>query len=521
MRNKVVSNSSYVFSPELDTQMRELKIDPLLTQVTLDALNKGKFKDEPIHAETIPGIDGKTVIVLADGCSVSVNLGIAQARFDSYGIEIDLNQFAVVDEEGYAEFSFNDLTDIGEELLPYVAYGMLNGGSASSYVDMHKNSKGYPGLFNLFHTQLENASKNKDTPKGLTEAYINPDGSKGFEMIELKIRALLIRALRYIDTHKGVSPKEVLNMFQMDSVLNHTFIQNRFAEYQNSPILKDLLMKLGHIKLKDVVFTASQPLLAAFTSGKSPAQVFTKAKGKKYGLVPMPRGHGHSFEVLKSVLTKLYNSGVRYYYLGNIDNMANTYDPATVAALALTGKNAAFDFSFKTKADVKGGVLIIDQHGRYTCGEIGVSVKEKLIHELEAKGHPVLFNCATGLFDLEWIITNFDKIISELPMRVSVQTKDTGTYTQVEQLIWDVIALMPDPLIVAVSKDERFLAAKMFLELLMTSGIELDNPAYPKEEQVIAKHLSAGLHKLLVNEYGMTLKNGKWEPISLESLGLD
>jgi len=519
MRNKVVADSGFVFSPELDAKMKSVNIDPSLTKRTIDAFNAGKYDGyEPIEAKEIPGIDGESVIEIKEGSNIIVGLATAQALFDSKGINIELRDFAEIDEAGNAIFSFDALTKIGNELFPYVGYGMLNGGSASSYVDKKKNSGGYPALYELYRNQIESASTYNEIPKGLTEAYINPDGSKGFDIMEIKIRALLIRALQYMRTHEGTTSQDVVKMFQMDSVLNHEIIQSKLEEYQNSPLLKDLLEALGDVSLKDIFLTGSQPLLAAITAGGRPADVFTTATGKKHGLIPMPRGHGHNFEVLKDVFTSLYKSGVRYYYLGNIDNMANMYDPASVAALAITGKNGAFDFSFKTKADVKGGVLIKDQFGKYNCGDIGVAVKEEKIKELDEKGHPILFNCATGVFDLEWIITNIDNIADNLPMRVSVQKKDAGTYVQAEQVTWEVIGMMANPMFIAVNKDARFLAAKMYTELLMTSGIGLDNANYPEEYRELATQLNQGLHSVLVKDYGMMLKDGKWQPLSIENL---
>ena len=87
MRNKVIANSSYVFSPELDAKMKDVNIDPGLTKRTIDALNAGKYDGyQAIEAKEIPGIDGESVIKLEPGCSLKVNLSNAQAMFDAKGI---------------------------------------------------------------------------------------------------------------------------------------------------------------------------------------------------------------------------------------------------------------------------------------------------------------------------------------------------------------------------------------------------------------------------------------------------
>ena len=77
-------------------------------------------------------------------------------------------------------------------LSPYFAFGVLNGGSASSYFDRKKNQGFSPELFDLFHSEFESlAHEFAKLPKALCPAFLKADGSYGPTFIGLKLRALL------------------------------------------------------------------------------------------------------------------------------------------------------------------------------------------------------------------------------------------------------------------------------------------------------------------------------------------
>jgi hypothetical protein len=109
-------------------------------------------------------------------------------------------------------------------------------------------------------------------------------------------------------------------------------------------------------------------------------------------------------------------------------------------------------------------------------------------------------------------------------MRFSDQDKDAGLYSQGEQVTWEVIGLLDDILIFAINKYERFLAAKLLMENLMTSGTKINDPGYPSAEDEskdlhsIAAKLNTGLEKKLKNTYGLKLVKGQWMPQTLEEL---
>ena len=357
----------------------------------------------------------------------------------------------------------------------------------------------------------------RDKAKGITPAFSNPDGSPGPSFLELRMRNIL---LTISENREPAQTAMSSPMFQMTSILNDDQISAVYDEYRDSPLLKDLIKKTG----VDVTRAATgvQPLLAALTPGEEgfPRKIFSRAWGKENSPLPFPGGHGQNFAVMKEVYKKLEKEGKLFAYLGNVDNMANTPDPAGIAILALSGAPAAFDFSFRTPVDIKGGILI-EEKGKLNCIDIGAAVPKEWVLDQESRGKKILFNCATGLFNLEYLNSNIDRIIGNLPLRVVEQDKDPGKYAQTEQITWEVMGMLEDFLVYGVEKTDRFLAAKLLMENLMTSGTALDNPDYPGKKEngglyAMAQTMNRGLVDLLENRFGMELRNGKWVPADIK-----
>jgi hypothetical protein len=354
---------------------------------------------------------------------------------------------------------------------------------------------------------------------------VHPDGSPGPSYVELKMRSLLIEELRYRKV-TGTQDPGLAPMFQMTSVNNDDEVSAAYTAFRQSPLLKDLIEQTGVDVTK--VLTGVQPMIAAFTHERDgkPKDLFTRAFGDEGRILPLPGGHGQNFEVLGPVYGELHGRGKRFVVLGNVDNLGNTIDPVEIALLALSGKQAAFDFAFKTPVDVKGGILVVDQRGRLDCADIGPAISPEEVLQAEATGVPILFNCATGIFDLSYLTENLDSIVEELPMRWSNQIKDAGAYSQAEQVTWEIIGMLDDFYVFGVDKYRRFLAAKLLVEGLMTSGIGLDSPDYPtdndpaKDLKQVASKLHAGLKRLLVEVYGMRLEGQRWEPVETRELPL-
>ncbi len=475
----------------------------------MEDLNSGKFSDAPATAvASVPGIDHPSIIDRRDRKTYRFPGVTARERFESLRLPFSCESVSRV-EGAELEFTVEQLEKIGIYLYPKTAYGLLNGGSASSYADTKKNRTLDPAAFQrheAFFKELSGLCAGR--PKGVTPAYINPDGSPGYSFLLMKLRMILLHRQRYQRLTDKASD-QLLPVFQMTSVHTDPAIQEALEQYRGSAELKDLSDSLGGTPVE--VLTGIQTMLAAIThsSEGNPRRIFDRAYGNQHTGIAMPGGHGQNFEVLAPIYRQLYQQGIRYIWIGNIDNMGYTVDPVSLAIFALTGAEAAFEESFRTPIDVKGGILVQDQNGHLNCADIGPVISTEEMLAFEKQGKPVLFNCGIGLFDLEKLITRLNEIPWKLPLRVTDQDKDAGRYAQAEQITWEVIGLLDTPVFFAVNKSRRFIAAKMLLENLMTSLV--DEKA-ADAASLVTRELHSGLEDLLRSEYGMILDGRKWKP---------
>ncbi len=496
------------------------EIDRSLTFSILDKYNSGKLKTDQYNEDMeIPDIDNSTII---DRKGIETFF-IPEKTF-THNFKILLPGYSLHtfgrSTGGNRLLTKTELESIGVLLYPQTVFGILNGGSATSYIDRKKNKLFNPELFKLHEDIFNKLSRlSQGKAKGITPAFIQVNGDPGPTFMELKLRALLIQALRY-QILTDTKDKVLYPFFQMTSTYNNSQILKELEKYRKSPVLSDLILKTG-IDITQAK-TGIQPLIAAFKSleDNKPLEIFTTAWGRSNALLPLPGGHGQNFSVLKDIYKELFASGKRFAYLGNIDNLGSTVDPVSIAILALTGKQAAFDFSYKTSVDVKGGILIRDKTGKLNCVDMGPAISPERVKENEASGKAVLFNCATGLFNLEYLVEHIDTIIDQLPVRFSNQDKDAGEYSQAEQITWEVMGLMDDFIVFAVDKYRRFLAAKILMEGILTSGIA---PAALKTSalKTTVDNLQRGLATVLEHEYGFLKRNGIWTPKPVEQLVLE
>jgi UDP-N-acetylglucosamine pyrophosphorylase len=407
----------------------------------------------------------------------------------------------------YWEADRSALREIGIRLYPRVAYGVLNGGSATTYGDRKKNRSLDPASFSAFEHDFESlAQELHDKPKGVTCAYVEADGSPGPSFLLLKLRSLLIHAMEYRRL-TGDRERPVLPFFQMTSMATDRALRQAYEEYREHPLLADLIGPAGIDPTK--AEGAVQGFIAALShsSEGSERRIFDRAYGKSDTGLAMPGGHGENFRVLSEVYASLRERGYRWIYIGNVDNSGYTIDPAAVAITALRDAQGAMEFSWRTALDVKGGVLVENPEGVLSVADIGQAIRPEDLAEQEASGGTALFNCATGLFDLEYLVPRLESIADKLPIRVSDQDKEAGRYAQAEQTTWEVLGLLDRPQILAVAKERRFIAAKMLMETLLAGplGARIDtDPAVPLAIRETAARLRNGLYYLLENEYGFS-----------------
>jgi hypothetical protein len=497
-------------SEALRRDMESKNIDVELTLSILKDYNEGRYDDvKPVKASGVPAIDNRTVISMDKGLVYSCPASQARETLASLGLPMPA---AAQDCGSELRFSPAALAELGERLYPRTAYGILNGGSATSYADRKKNLAFGEEVFAALETAFqEMAGLCEGRAKGLTPAYINPDGTPGASFLLLKLRARLLAAQAYRRRY-GPSDLPVLPLFQMSSVGTDAELSDAYAEYAEDDLLRPLAEDLG-IRACDFR-TGVQPLIGAYTHSDSgrPKGVFDKAFGKADSSLALPGGHGQCFRVLAPALRALRDSGVRYAYLGNVDNLGYTPDPVEIGLLALSGQSAAFDFSVRTPVDVKGGILVEAEGGKRMVADIGPAIAFSELRRLEEGGALILFNCATGLFDLDYLVPRLDEVAKSLPVRFSDQDKEAGRYSQAEQVTWEITGLLPSFLSFAVHKANRFIAAKILAETLLTSGVGVEDPRMPPELAATSSLLHHGLEWKLYKTYGMELWDERWVP---------
>ena len=491
-----------------------MAIDFELGKKILATVNASRNLDvKTLDADILPHPDGKDIFVLRSNMKFPINKAQAEKVLDKFAIPR-----SVIDDipcsDGTIRFTYETLHRLGLYLIPYLSYGILNGGMATSYCDVKGNTKFNPELFAQAEGVFSNlAEKYKGQPKGITPAFINPDGTPGYDFIELKMRSVR-RHIRQSQVLTGKPASEYQHaIFQMTSDNTDAKLATKYKEYKNSPILKDLIAQTG-VDITEPE-SAIQPLIPAFTptSAGYPLSFFKDKEGNYYAL---PGGHGQNFIVLRDIYKRLLAAGKMFVYLGNVDNIGFTITPVELAVLALSGRQACFDFSFKTPVDVKGGILIRERNGRLTCGDIGRAVSTEFVKKNEDAGIPILFNCATGLFNLEYLVENLDRIIENLPIRLSNQNKDIGQYSQAEQITWEVIGLMDSLIIFAVEKYERFIASKLLMDNMLASDLDCCRDYLAQHEDTdfvrAVRSVQKGLVWNLREQYGLELKDGRWMP---------
>lgn len=496
-------------------------IDFTLTNQILSAYNNGDYdRYGKTRVSELPTLDGETIID-REGDNFLIPESTANRQIKNLNLPVSLEGIPCNEKNQYV-LSHTFLEQVGILLYPLLSYGVLNGGSATSYVDRKKNKAFDERLFALYSQDFQSLHNlYTDQAKGITPAFIQPNGKPGPSFMELKLRSLLIESLKYQLLSESKNPG--LNpFFQMTSIQNNEQISQAYKSYSESPLLKPLMEETG-INITSPL-TGIQPLIAAYTHSSlgKPKRIFLNAYGKDNAPLPLPGGHGQNFYVLKEAYRTLYSRGKRFVSLGNVDNLGYTPDPVSLAILALTGKQAGFDFSFRTPVDIKGGILVLDERGRLNCADIGPAISPEEVLKAEERGIPILFNCATGLFNLEYLINNLDRIIRELPVRFTDQDKDAGKYSQAEQVTWEILGLLDDFIIFAVDKFKRFLASKLLIENFMTSGLKLElfPEETPKEQKIkkMALNLNQGLADRLIRVYGMKQEGGIWVPLKVEEL---
>ncbi len=505
---------------ELKARFLECGADWELSKTILDRLNSGRLASPPVEVAEFPPLDGHQVIDLRGDGPWTVPRAVAEAQLKTL-FPRDKSLLTMLGGTGdEAVVDSAALQALGLRISQVTAFGVLNGGMATSYADSKKNQALGSELYSIFKGDLDKmAPIAQGLPKGVTPAFIQPDGTPGPSYLELKLRAL--RVLNLAAKAAGFEGPG-LQLFQMTSPSTDAALRTALTSYASAPALADLAAFSPRQPADSP--TAVQALVATFTAAKdgSPRRFFMVKKHGGEMPYALPGGHGQNFRVLADVYRGLLAQGYRFAYLGNVDNLGYLPSLKGLALLALSGAPAAFDFAFKTPVDVKGGVLYRQPGGRLNCADIGVAIRSEQVAAAEQAGTPILFNCATGLFDLETLVAQLGEIAAGLPVRLSEQDKDVGRYAQAEQVTWEVIGLLDRPLIFGIEKNQRFLAAKLLLDCFLTSGLHWDDQRFDHPAlapfRALSASLNAGLNSLLQGPFGYRLEGRTWVPLSAAEL---
>ncbi|HOT60324.1 MAG TPA: hypothetical protein PLJ83_11745, partial [Spirochaetales bacterium] len=154
-------------NPELIRAMKEKKIDIDATLALLNTINSTQIDEKPaIQFTGLPNIDGKVIV----NCKNLDFFDAPEARAKEILALTNLPEtLATSKTNGIWRFERQALIRIGTALFAFTAYGVLNGGSATSYGDVKKNASINADVFNAIKPIFDTlAPLCKDKPKGIT-----------------------------------------------------------------------------------------------------------------------------------------------------------------------------------------------------------------------------------------------------------------------------------------------------------------------------------------------------------------
>lgn len=216
-------------------------IDVALSLSILEDCNAGLYDSaKSVRAAGVPAVDGRAVVSLLDRASVRCSLPAREARDRLGELGLAVPKSAEEAPRGELAFGAAALEEIGLGLAGRTAFGVLNGGSATSYADSKKNLAFGKEVFDALEGPFRLlAPLCEGEPKGLTPAYLEPDLSPGSSFLLLKMRARLLAA-RLAKARGEAIGDSFMPLFQMSSVSNDARLAEAYAAYEDHPFLSTL-----------------------------------------------------------------------------------------------------------------------------------------------------------------------------------------------------------------------------------------------------------------------------------------
>ena len=216
--------------------------DSELSYGILERINSGSCSSSIIKVREIPSFENRSIINMSESnFTHAFDLKKAENNLKQYTDRINLADYGT-SAGGRITLSRQDLEEIGLFLLPLVSVGILNGGAATSYTDRLKNSSFSREIYDSCRKKFDAIREMyKDSPKGITPAYINSNGTDGASFIELKMRSFLLKIVRY----RKLTGENSFSypMFQMTSMQTDRALAEEYIKYRDSIYLKDLIEK--------------------------------------------------------------------------------------------------------------------------------------------------------------------------------------------------------------------------------------------------------------------------------------
>ena len=121
-----------------------MEIDFELGKKILAAVNASRnLEVKTLDVDILPHPDGKDIFVLRSNMKFPISRAQTEKVLEKFSIPHSVME-GVKCTDGTFCFTFDTLHRLGLYLIPYLSYGILNGGMATSYCDVKNNSKFNP-----------------------------------------------------------------------------------------------------------------------------------------------------------------------------------------------------------------------------------------------------------------------------------------------------------------------------------------------------------------------------------------
>ena len=207
----------------------------------------------------------------------------------------------------------------------------------------------------------------------------------------------------------------------------------------------DTLASLAHYPLA-VALRGGQSLPPDFLQHRFPR--IREADGSPFGdpkddSAWAPPGHGNLYLALRcsGALKMLLESGVRWAFVSNADNLGASPHPLLLGYMSLRGFDFLMEVTPKTAADVKGGTLV-RRDRTLELLEIAQVPAEHLDDFQDTRNFPA-FNTNNVWVDLEALDAHMDRGSLDLPIIVNRKRVGDTQIVQLESAMGAAIALFP------------------------------------------------------------------------------